>query len=316
MTTLMQRTVLFADLRGSTGLFETLGNAIAATVVTQSVDRMSQLVVACGGTVVKTLGDGLMAVFEEPQSAVDAADGMHASLERIDAHGQALNDGKPALKLQVGITHGEVVFVGGDCFGDAVNVAARLLDRAGDQETLATQQLLERLDAGQRRRFRTLSSLQLRGRQEPVEVHRLEALRFGDTVATPLCSNAPPAKDGLIRLIWLDASREFSGPELPAVLGRSPQAVHFIDDTRVSRSHARVEWHGGTFQVSDLSYNGTFVRFAGSEEVVALRRGNCTLHGSGIICLGAPPLDPTAPTVRFAVVSDEARGLRSGSAKT
>jgi hypothetical protein len=87
------------------------------------------------------------------------------------------------------------------------------------------------------------------------------------------------------------------------VLGRSSQATFCVDDTRVSRSHARVEWHGGTFQVSDLSYNGTFVRFAGSGEVVALRRGSCTLHGAGVICLGASPADTTAPTVHFEVQS-------------
>ena len=98
-------------------------------------------------------------------------------------------------------------------------------------------------------------------------------------------------------------NRVFAGIDLPAVLGRSPQATYCIDDTRVSRSHARIEWHGGTFQVSDLSYNGTYVRFSGRTEVIALRRGSCTLHGSGVICLGASPTDPTAPTVHFEVLS-------------
>jgi adenylate cyclase len=86
------------------------------------------------------------------------------------------------------------------------------------------------------------------------------------------------------------------------VLGRSPQATYCIDDTRVSRSHARVDWHGGTFQLTDLSYNGTFVRFANDTQTVSLRRSTCTLHGSCIITLGAPVSDVTAPAVRFEVM--------------
>jgi class 3 adenylate cyclase len=302
MTTLLQRTVLFADLRGSTGLFETLGNAEAATVVTQSVALMGRVVATCGGVVVKTLGDGLIAVFEEPQQGIDAADEMQESLERIVARRRS-GGRRPALKLQVALAHGEVVEVGGDCFGDAVNVAARLIDRAGDNEVLATQQVLDGLGQEHRGRFRSLSKLQLRGRQESVQVHRLEARRFGETAATMFEGSMPLTEVDSIRLVWLEADRVFEGPDLPAVLGRSSQATFCVDDTRVSRSHARVEWHGGTFQVSDLSYNGTFVRFAGSGEVVALRRGSCTLHGAGVICLGASPADTTAPTVHFEVQS-------------
>lgn len=303
MTALVQRSVLFADLRGSTGLFETLGNAEAAAVVTQSVGLMAQIIGNCGGSVVKTLGDGLMAVFEDAQDAIDAADEMHESLDRIVAETPRRGARLPALKLQVAVAQGEVVQLGGDCFGDAVNVAARLLDRAGDNETLATQQVLDGLDAEDRGRFRSLSKLQLRGRQEAVQVHRLEARRFGETVATLFEGSLPTAVPDGIRLTWLDENRVFAGTDLPAVLGRSPQATYCIDDTRVSRSHCRIEWHGGTFQVSDLSYNGTFVRFAGSDELVALRRGSCTLHGSGVIALGAAPTDPSAPTVHFEVLS-------------
>ncbi|WP_353094490.1 adenylate/guanylate cyclase domain-containing protein [Methylibium sp.] len=303
MTSLLQRTVLFADLRGSTGLFEKLGNAEAASVVTQSVALMAQIVGSCGGQVVKTLGDGLMAVFEQPQGGIEAADEMHESLDRIVAGAPQSGARRQALKLQVAMAHGEVVELNGDCFGDAVNVAARLLDSAGDNETLTTQQVLDGLEAEHRSRFRSLSKLQLRGRQEPVQVYRLDARRFGETVATLFEGSTPMLAPDGIRLAWLDVTRVFAGVDLPAVLGRSPQATYCIDDTRVSRSHARVEWHGGTFQVSDLSYNGTYVRFAGRDEVIALRRGSCTLHGRGVICLGASPTDPTAPTVNFDVLS-------------
>ncbi|MFY7942793.1 MAG: adenylate/guanylate cyclase domain-containing protein, partial [Burkholderiaceae bacterium] len=181
MSELIQRTVLFADLRGSTALYELMGNANATAVVTQSVALACRVVSHCGGTVVKTLGDGLMAMFADSAAAIQAADEMHDSLERIAAHGHASStmplpgiesalSKLPALKLQVGLARGEVVEMSGDCFGDAVNVAARLLDHAGDNETLATSVVVDDLPAVSQARFRSLDRMQLRGRVEPVHV--------------------------------------------------------------------------------------------------------------------------------------------------
>jgi len=305
MSQIIDRTVLFADLRGSTALYETLGNTEATAVVTQSVALLAQVVGNCGGTVVKTLGDGLMAMFERPLDAVQAADEMHDSLERISARPPDVDrpsQGRPALKLQVGLAQGEVVEMAGDYFGDAVNVAARLLDHAGDNETLVTATVLAGLDSVERVRFRSLDRLQLRGRVEPVHVHLLEAQRFGDTAATLYGDILRAPEPEGIRLVWLDLNRVYSPHTLPVVLGRSPQATYCIDDSRVSRSHARIDWQGGTFQLTDLSYNGTYVRFAGDSGIVSLRRGTCTLHGHGIIGLGSPPVDAATPHVRFEVM--------------
>jgi class 3 adenylate cyclase len=309
MTQILQRTVLFADLRGSTALYETLGNAEATTVVTHSVALLAHVVTSCRGTVVKTLGDGLMAVFENPIEAVSAADGMHESLDRIVqpanpvAGAPVAVSRTPVLKLQVGLAHGEVVAMSGDCFGDAVNVAARLLDHAGDNETLTTATVFSAQDAENSARFRSLDRVQLRGRVEPVHVYLLEGRRFGDTAATAYGDLLPTTTEPEgIRLAWLDLNRVYAGPSLPVVLGRSPQATYCIDDSRVSRSHARIDWHGGAFQLTDLSYNGTYVRFSSDSEIVQLRRGTCPLHGSGAIGLGASPVDPTSPCVRFEVM--------------
>lgn len=303
MTSVVERTILFADLRGSTALYESMGNAEATAVVTQSVALLARIVENLGGQVVKTLGDGLMAMFDAPPAAVQAADEMHESMERIGPGARPVVNQPQPLKLQVALACGEVVEMGGDVFGDAVNVAARLLDHAGDNETLLTANVLAGLDEEQRARFRSLDKMQLRGRVEPVHVHLLEARRQGfDPAATAFGDIAPAAEPEGIRLVWLDVNRVYSGASLPIVLGRSPQATYCIDDTRVSRLHARVDWHGGTFQLTDLSYNGTYVRFDHDPEVISLRRGTCTLHGSGVIGLGTPPVDDQSPSVRFEVM--------------
>lgn len=305
MTEKMSRTVLFADLRGSTALYETLGNAEATAVVTQSVALIARVVVGSGGTVVKTLGDGLMAMFEQAAGAVRASDEMHDSLERIsttDADKHRIVSPRPALKLQVGLALGEVVEVAGDYFGDAVNVAARLLDHAGDNETLVTATVRDTLGPTEAHRFRSLDRLQLRGRAEPVHVCLLELPRHGDMDTTVYGDILRAPEPEGIRLGWSETNRVYAPQSLPVVLGRSPQATYCIDDSRVSRSHARIDWNGGTFQLTDLSFNGTYVRFSGDAEIVSLRRGSCTLHGSGVIGLGSSPADASSPIVRFEVM--------------
>jgi adenylate cyclase len=307
MTRISQRTVLFADLRGSTSLFETLGNAEATSVVTHTVNALAKTVPAFHGQVVKTLGDGLMAVFDTSVGAFQSSAQMHDLLERLVSRGaeRGASAGLRALRLQVAMARGEVVEMSGDCFGDAVNVAARLLDHAGDNETLVTADALSDLDPDQAQRFRSLDWLHLRGRTEPVHVHVLGGGRRSavDAAATTFGAVERSIDPEGIRLSWLDLDSIYGADQLPIVLGRSPQASFRLDDSRVSRSHARIDWHAGGFQLTDLSYNGTYVRFGGAGDVVSLRRGTCTLHGSGAIGLGGSPTDPNSPIVKFEVLS-------------
>ena len=305
MTRISDRTVLFADLRGSTALFETLGNAEATSVVTHCVSALGGPVTSYEGHVVKTLGDGLMAVFDDPMQAVQSAMLMHDVLEGMVSRGseRGASSGLRALRLQVGLARGEVVEMAGDCFGDAVNVAARLLDHAGDNETLLTVEVLQGLPLELRSRFRSLDRLVLRGRAEPVQVHVLGGRRgaSSDMAATQFGDVGAVSEPDGLRLMWAGLHRVFASQQTPVVLGRSPQATFCVDDGRVSRSHARIDWHSGSFQITDLSYNGTYVRF-NDGEIVSLRRGSCTLHGSGAIGLGGTPTDPGSACVSFDVL--------------
>lgn len=306
MTRIADRTVLFADLRGSTALYETLGNAEATSVVTHCVNALGGPVSNYAGHVVKTLGDGLMAVFDGPLAAVHAALQMQDLLDGMVARGNegGASSGLRGLRLQVALARGEVVEIAGDCFGDAVNVAARLLDHAGDSETLVTSDVMAGLSGEMAARFRSLDRLVLRGRLEPVQVHVMGGRRGSGTdvgqtqFGGDIISLREP--DGL-RLMWGGQHRVLGAVQMPVVLGRSPQVAFCVDDARVSRSHARLDWHSGSFQLTDLSYNGTYVRF-NDGEIVSLRRGGCTLHGSGSIGLGGSPADPASACVSFDVL--------------
>jgi class 3 adenylate cyclase len=303
------RTVLFADLRGSTALFERLGNAQATGVVTQTISRVAARVPDHGGAVVKTLGDGLMAVFDSPRLAMQCAVRMQ---ETVDSTGQSLKApphtlpaglapaGRP-LRLQVALASGEIVELNGDCFGDAVNVAARLLDLASDGEVLVTQRVQSALPGSMQASLRHIDNVALRGRVEPVSVYVLGGRRAHDTGATAF-AEVPESEDpDGIRLLWEHQDRIFDSAVMPVEIGRSPQASFSVRDNRVSRMHARLDWHSGGFQLTDLSSNGTYVRFADGE-MVSLRRGSCTLHGQGRLGLGGSPQEAGSAVVQFEVI--------------
>jgi len=315
MATIKRRIVLFADLRGSTSLYQTLGNAPATSVVTQTITAMARRVPESGGQLVKTLGDGLMAVFPSAKAAVQSAMLMQEELQHLDFSSMGKEGtptapvlisehptGQTSLQLQVAITAGEVVEVGGDCFGDAVNVAARLLDHAGDNETLVTADVLAELPWDLRSQFRNLDKVHLRGRFDPVHVHLL-APKGSDTAATELESQLDPGQAQGLQLVWQGRSHTYERSQLPLLIGRGAQSMLRVEEARVSRVHARVDVMGGALQLTDLSINGTYVRFAGDDEVLSLRRGACTLHGSGEIGLGGTPHDITIPVLTFTVLN-------------
>lgn len=302
MATIKRRTVLFADLRGSTALYESLGNAQATAVVTHTIDSLARRVPAMGGQLVKTLGDGLMAVFAAPAMAVATAIQMQDVLESNAAAAPSAA-AMARLRLQIAMAVGEVVEVSGDCFGDAVNVAARLIDHAGDNESLITREVLDELAPETRAKFRSLDKVHLRGRAEPVEVHMMVASRGADTAATLMETRLDLAEPEGLQLFWRDEAHQFTRADLPILIGRGSTCGLHIDEARVSRTHARVDWMGGSLQITDLSINGTYVRFSGDDEVLSLRRGACTLHGSGDIGLGGSPNEVGVPLLRFNVMS-------------
>jgi hypothetical protein len=201
----------------------------------------------------------------------------------------------------VALEHGEVVELGNDIYGDAVNVAARLLDHSGDQEILITRYVLEHLDEPTRGMFRSLDTIVLRGREQPVSVFTCAATPQRDGPETGFDRGEDFAEPDSIRL-WSPTSELVLGlRSLPALLGRSAQAQFLVNDSSTSRSHAQLEWRGQSLQITDLSSNGTHVRFSDGE-MVTLRRSSCVLHGRGQIGLGRLPEPGGSATVDFELI--------------
>ena len=89
---------------------------------------------------------------------------------------------------------------------------------------------------------------------------------------------------------------------LPEVtIGRELKNDLVLDDPRVSRLHATVEWRGGQFVLADASSYGTWVYLGNQAEAVVLRRTECVLAGSGQIVPGCERTDDRAPLIAFTI---------------
>jgi class 3 adenylate cyclase len=130
-------TFLFTDLKGSTALYDRIGDFAAYELVRAHFHVLHEIVAAEAGAVVKTIGDAVMATFPTPDRALAAALRMRASVSAI----------KNDLLIKIGIHEGPCLAVTLndrlDYFGQTVNIAARVQGLADSQAILATKPVLE-----------------------------------------------------------------------------------------------------------------------------------------------------------------------------
>jgi len=298
------RTVVFVDLTGSTGLFESVGNVVATQIVTRCTQAIGRHFARAGGHVVKYLGDGVLVLFDDTTAAVEAC----VRVKELLAENDIAELRRVPLEAKTGVERGLIVEHDGDCYGDAVNVAARLSDLAQPGEILVGESVYACLPDYHRVSCQNLERISIRGKAEPMRVWRIDWTRTAETTLTaPLeffeLHGERPATQR-IDLDCLDQHLQLEPHNGALIIGRGQDAGFQVNDQRVSRRHARIEWNGDQCVLTDSSSNGTWVRFAGSPGAVTLRRDSCTLNGQGEIGLGATPDDFTAPTLSFRVIND------------
>lgn len=303
----VQATVVFTDLHGSTAVFESLGNARATEIITKITAWIAQQCESSGGRVVKTLGDGVLALFPDGQSATTAV----IELQRIHCRRILHVPPELGLAMRIGMASGEVEMVAGDCYGDAVNVAARLCDLCGPNQIWASAASLNAVGEPEEVTFRALGPIAIRGRAEPCSVIQIEwrtedksdFLTMQGRLDDVYSSGKVDALGREIELTWLTNTKRFRSFDLPVHIGRVRTVEFMVNDPRVSRMHARLEWRNGSVVMVDVSSYGSWVRFAGAKGAdVLLRREECVLHGKGELALGASFADLSVPTVQFSVL--------------
>ncbi len=293
-------TVVFADLVGSTGIFERLGDETAGRFVTQLTTALSKTFEQHNGRVVKLLGDGLFVVFPREGDAIEACLAIQMRLQERPVHpGGNLGP----VQMQMGVETGEVVEIAGDCYGDAVNSAARLADLAGAAQILTTQRVADALSPTQRAQLRSLGPMYLRGKSDATAVYRVDwqVDRDNDATVMGTLMFKPAGKGGFLELAAPGQTVRLEPRGEKLTLGRAATASLSINDSRVSRLHATVEWRGSQFVLSDGSSFGTWVYMGNQTEPVVLRRTECYLVGHGQITLGCDRHADNAPLVLFSV---------------
>jgi adenylate cyclase len=293
-------TVVFADLVGSTGISARLGDETAGRFVTQLTTALSKTFEQHNGRVVKLLGDGLFVVFPLEADAIEACLAIQKRLQEKPVHpGGTLGP----VQMQMGVETGEVVEIAGDCYGDAVNSAARLADLAGAAQILTTQRVADVLAPELREQLRSLGPMYLRGKSDATEVFRVDWHVDRDNDATVMGASmfAATGRAAYLELAAVGQTVRLDPRGEKLTLGRAATASLSINDSRVSRLHATIEWRGGQFVLSDGSSFGTWVYMGNQTEPVILRRTECYLVGHGQITLGCDRQADNAPLVLFSV---------------
>jgi class 3 adenylate cyclase len=134
-------TLLFTDIRGSTSYFEQHGDLSGRQMVQRHNDLLFPLVTQHEGTVLKTLGDTIMASYGEATAAVQSAIAMQRALRDYNAQ-QAVSD---QIHIRIGINSGQALIEAQDVFGDVVNVASRVESCALPDQILISSATYTRL---------------------------------------------------------------------------------------------------------------------------------------------------------------------------
>jgi class 3 adenylate cyclase len=288
--------ILFADVVGSTRLYELMGDLRARDMVATCIDVMRTATENCGGTVIKTMGDEVMSTFPSADDALNAA----AQMQRqITAHTQLRVDGQP-VAIRIGAHFGPVVLENRDVFGATVHTANRMTSQAKAGQIITTATTVELLSPEWRAAVRQIDIATMRGASSEVTLY--EVLWQTEDVTSMLPSIALGNRDARksVRLslhfqdqvIVLDEHR----PNLK--LGRSEDNDLIVKGHLISRLHARIEFNRNKLVLIDQSTNGTFVQnFDGEEAFV--RRDSVQIKGQGLIGLGKVPDGDSPQTIRF-----------------
>lgn len=173
--------VLFADICGSTALYDQLGNEAALNMITRTLNLLKQEVATHKGALIKTIGDEVMCTFPNAMRAAEAARAMHRAIETERPGGEH------PIAVRIGLHFGDVILKANDVFGDTVNVAARIASITRARQTLTTQEIIDALPAELGHKAIPIERAALRGKQDTLDIYQLvweednsSARRFGE----------------------------------------------------------------------------------------------------------------------------------------
>ncbi|MBU8910446.1 MAG: hypothetical protein KOO65_04175, partial [Desulfobacterales bacterium] len=148
--------VLFTDIIGSTPFFKSQGNLAGRKMLQQHEDIVSKEIIEFGGTVVKNIGDSILAYFANPQEATKVAIQIQKEFSRYN---NKQKNEKHKIYVRIGIHFDEGIVEETDIFGNAVNIASKVTDLAGSNEIFISHDVFALVN--------TLSSLEFKSVEIP-----------------------------------------------------------------------------------------------------------------------------------------------------
>ena len=289
--------ILFADVVGSTKLYEQLGDLRARDMVGVCIDVMRAATEQNHGTVIKTMGDEVMSTFPTADDALNAAAQMQKQISthpllKVDDH---------SVAIRIGCNFGPVVVENRDIFGSAVHTANRMTSQAKAGQIMTTATMVERLSNDWRASVRQIDIATLKGRSS--EVALFEVLWQQDDVtsmvpAIAIVSRGRRAKLQRLRLRYQGQEVLVDDARANITIGRAEENDLVVKGNLISRLHARVEISRDKFMLVDQSTNGTFVLGKDGEEAF-VRRDSMQIRGEGLIGLGKAPDSNSSQVIRY-----------------
>ena len=271
--------ILFADVSGSTKLYETAGNAVAHAAVESCVNVMREKTLAANGRVIKTIGDEVMSAFPSVDNAADAAIEMQLAISELPPVGNT------TLGIRIGFNYGAVVERDGDVFGDAVNLASRLATVAAKGQIITARDTVTLMSPMLKANTRAITTIQVKGKAQEIQVYELLWQQSEDMTTLAAHKSIFKPRNTTLRLKLQGTEVVLSAERPSLAMGRDQSADLVIKERMASRAHGKIERRLDKFILTDHSANGTFVTIEGDKEIV-LRREEFTLRGHGWIAFG------------------------------
>jgi adenylate cyclase len=286
--------ILFADVVGSTQLYEEYGDAKASETVALCLDVMKDATHQFNGTVIKTIGDEVMSTFPTVDDAVSAASQMQARISD-----ESSGKDRIPVSIRIGCHFGPVVQERNDIFGAAVHTANRMTSQAKARQIVISGPTVDHMGDEWRKQTRQIDVATVRGRIDEVALFEVMWQPEEATSMLPTIEWENRARSASrLTLSFRDKTVVVNDQRKNINIGRADDNDLVIKGNLISRTHARVEMRRGKFLLVDQSTNGTFLQNARGEEIF-VRRDSTELTGKGIIGLGRVAKSDTPLAIHF-----------------
>lgn len=284
--------ILFADVVGSTQLYDKFGDTKASETVALCLDVMKDATHQFNGTVIKTIGDEVMSTFPTVDDAMGAATQMQARISTDKGN----EEGRIPVSIRIGCHFGPVVQEQNDIFGAAVHTANRMTSQAKARQIVISGSSVDQMSPEWKAQTRQIDVATVRGRLDEVALFELLWQPDEATSMLPTIDWQSKARSATrLTISFRETTIVVDDNRKNVLMGRADDNDLVVKGNLISRIHAKVEKRRGKFILIDQSTNGTFLQNAKGEETF-IRRDNTELVGEGIIGLGrvAKPGTPLA----------------------